>query len=168
MLAHVHGLAQSCSISPVNALEILQSCTKGFCSLAPSHRYHSKISVTDKTHSIPVQFPERHDDKEGGSGPRSRLHGSAATIGRYAALSPRPGSGYYQIYGLVQNCCISIAPAMEILQSCAKHSKRCIFYQYRAEPALTHLGRATHICVGKLTTIGSDNGLSPGRRQAII
>ena len=25
-----------------------------------------------------------------------------------------------------------------------------------------------HICVGKLTTIGSDNGLSPGRRQAII
>ena len=26
----------------------------------------------------------------------------------------------------------------------------------------------THICVGNLTTIGSDNGLSPGRRQAII
>ena len=26
----------------------------------------------------------------------------------------------------------------------------------------------THICVGKLTTIASDNGLSPGRRQAII
>ena len=33
---------------------------------------------------------------------------------------------------------------------------------------LTHWGRVTHICVGKLTTIGSDNGLSPGRRQAII
>ena len=29
-------------------------------------------------------------------------------------------------------------------------------------------GRVTHICVGKLTIIGSDNGLSPGRRQAII
>ena len=26
----------------------------------------------------------------------------------------------------------------------------------------------THICVSKPTTIGSDNGLSPGRRQAII
>ena len=26
----------------------------------------------------------------------------------------------------------------------------------------------THICVDKLTIIGSDNGLSPGRRQAII
>ena len=26
----------------------------------------------------------------------------------------------------------------------------------------------THLCVGKLTIIGSDNGLSPGRRKAII
>ena len=26
----------------------------------------------------------------------------------------------------------------------------------------------THICVGKLTIIGSDNGLSPGRCQSII
>ena len=34
--------------------------------------------------------------------------------------------------------------------------------------ALTHWGRMTHICVSKLTTFGSDNGLSPARRQAII
>ena len=33
---------------------------------------------------------------------------------------------------------------------------------------LTHWGRLTHICVSKLTIIGSDNGLSPGRHQAII
>ena len=33
---------------------------------------------------------------------------------------------------------------------------------------LTHWGRVTHICANKLTIIGSDNGLSPGRRQAII
>ena len=33
---------------------------------------------------------------------------------------------------------------------------------------LTHWGRETHICVGKLTIIGSDNGLSSIRRQAII
>ena len=33
---------------------------------------------------------------------------------------------------------------------------------------LTHWGRTTHICVGKLTNIGSDNGSLPGRRQAII
>ena len=34
--------------------------------------------------------------------------------------------------------------------------------------ALTHWARVTDIRVGKLTIIGSDNGLSPGRRQAII
>ena len=33
---------------------------------------------------------------------------------------------------------------------------------------LTHWGRVTHICISKLTIIGSENGLSPGRRQAII
>ena len=34
--------------------------------------------------------------------------------------------------------------------------------------SLTHWGRVRHICIGNLTIIGSDNGLSPGRRQAII
>ena len=33
---------------------------------------------------------------------------------------------------------------------------------------LTHWGRVTHIGVSKLTIIGSDNGLSPERHQAII
>ena len=33
---------------------------------------------------------------------------------------------------------------------------------------LTHWGRVTHICVSELNIIGSDNGLSPGRCQAII
>ena len=33
---------------------------------------------------------------------------------------------------------------------------------------LTHWGRVTHIYVDKLTIIDSDNGLLPGRRQAII
>ena len=33
---------------------------------------------------------------------------------------------------------------------------------------LTHWGRVTHMCVSNVTIIGSDNGLSPGRRQAII
>ena len=39
---------------------------------------------------------------------------------------------------------------------------------YSSRSGLTHWGRVTHICVNKLTIIGSDNGLSPGRRQAII
>ena len=33
---------------------------------------------------------------------------------------------------------------------------------------LTHWGRVMHICVSKLAITGSDNGLSPGRRQAVI
>ena len=33
---------------------------------------------------------------------------------------------------------------------------------------LTYWGRVTHICVNRLTIIGSGNGLSPGRRQVII
>ena len=33
---------------------------------------------------------------------------------------------------------------------------------------LTHWGPVTHICVSNLTIIGSDNGLAPGRHQAII
>ena len=34
--------------------------------------------------------------------------------------------------------------------------------------SLTHWGRVMHICVSKLTIIGSDNGLAPGRRQTIF
>ena len=34
--------------------------------------------------------------------------------------------------------------------------------------SMTHWGRLTPICVGNLTIIGSDNGLSPGRRHAVI
>ena len=33
---------------------------------------------------------------------------------------------------------------------------------------LTHWSRVTQICVGKLAIIGSDNGLSSGRRQTFI
>ena len=31
-----------------------------------------------------------------------------------------------------------------------------------------HWGQVTHLCISKLTTIGLDNGLLPGRHQAII
>ena len=46
-------------------------------------------------------------------------------------------------------------------------TKRLITYT-QAHNEVSHWGRVTHICVSKLTIIGSDNGLSPGRRQAII
>ena len=35
-------------------------------------------------------------------------------------------------------------------------------------PGLTHWGQVTHICVGKTTIIGSDNGLSPGWHPPVI
>ena len=42
------------------------------------------------------------------------------------------------------------------------------FYNLEVPSNLTHWGRKTHICVGKLNITGSDNCLSPGRHQAII
>ena len=57
---------------------------------------------------------------------------------------------------------------------CASLSFRLRYFDYfhlcgdNRMSGLTHWGRVTHICVCKLRTIGSDNGLSPGRRQAII
>ena len=38
----------------------------------------------------------------------------------------------------------------------------------KCKTGLTHWGQVTHICVSKLTIIGSDNALSPVQRQAII
>ena len=46
--------------------------------------------------------------------------------------------------------------------------RQSVFDGWTMAQWLTHWGRVTHICVGKLTTIGSNNGLSPGRWQTII
>ena len=48
------------------------------------------------------------------------------------------------------------------------HCALFVVFLLSASGTLTHWGRVTHICVSKLSIIGSDNGLSPGRRQAII
>ena len=52
------------------------------------------------------------------------------------------------------------------LRTCS--SSHSHWYLRHLASGLTHWGQVTHICVCKLTIIGSDNGLSPGRRQAII
>ena len=44
----------------------------------------------------------------------------------------------------------------------------CITFTLDFTLSITHWGWVTHICVGNLTIIGSDNGLLPYRRQAII
>ena len=50
------------------------------------------------------------------------------------------------------------------------HAKVYWAYDYlpMLELQLTHWGWVTHVCISKLPILGSDNGLSPGRRQAII
>ena len=54
-----------------------------------------------------------------------------------------------------------------LINPCARYHlvvKRCPSIRIH----LTHWGRVTHICVGKLISIGSDNGLSPERRRQAI
>ena len=51
---------------------------------------------------------------------------------------------------------------------CIFHPARTTFLLLAAHIPLTDWGQVTYICVSKQTTIGSDNGLSPGRHQAII
>ena len=55
----------------------------------------------------------------------------------------------------------------QIKSEIVQYEKSCPNDDYK-QTYLTHWGRVTHICVSNLTIIGSDNGLSPGRRQAII
>ena len=57
---------------------------------------------------------------------------------------------------------------------CKVSTVRCHYNAVRynmtphTSPQLTHRGRVTQICVSELTIIDSDNGLSPGRREAIL
>ena len=44
----------------------------------------------------------------------------------------------------------------------------CMYLETSIAFILTHWGQVTHICVSKLTTIWSDNGLAPDQCQAII
>ena len=63
------------------------------------------------------------------------------------------------------SCIISaILIGADVLAPCKWHS----INRLERPCLLTHWGRVTHICVCKQTSIGSDNGLSPGRCQAII
>ena len=58
----------------------------------------------------------------------------------------------YQCHNLRQTACKSMSRHMD----------------YCKISILTHWGWVMHICIDKLTIIGSENGLSSGQRQAII
>ena len=70
---------------------------------------------------------------------------------------------YICLLALICECQSKILPTLMILVYLRKFQISPVSLHY-----LTHWGRMTHICVSKLTIIGSDNGLSPDRRQAII
>ena len=55
-----------------------------------------------------------------------------------------------------------------IIKCCSIKFPYCFSNICLGSPLLTHWGRVTLICIIELTIIGSDNGLSPGWRQAII
>ena len=52
--------------------------------------------------------------------------------------------------------------------SCTHKKSSYLYFTHVLPATLTHWGRVTHIRVSKLNITGSDNGLPPGRRQAII
>ena len=51
---------------------------------------------------------------------------------------------------------------------CEKSQVTCVPNWVTGSIRLTHQGPVMHICISKLTIIGSDNCLSPDQRQAII
>ena len=54
------------------------------------------------------------------------------------------------------------------MENACSNQKESTCYILRDQHILTHWCRVTHICISKIITVGSDNGLSPGRCQAII
>ena len=63
---------------------------------------------------------------------------------------------------------IIIAWLLRYVSTAIGHWYEILWKQGSNKCLLTHWGRVTHVCVSKLTIIGSDNGFSPGRYHAII
>ena len=76
--------------------------------------------------------------------------------------------GEWKLTNFRLKCHWAIGDKSAIVQmiACAEQAIYWNIYATLGLNELTHW--ATHICVSKLTSIGSDNGLSPGRCQATI
>ena len=78
-----------------------------------------------------------------------------------------PGGEHQHIYGFIK-VLLNYTSLSKVMAQCKRDAtpvhKQWSFVNF----VLTHWGRVTHICFNNLTIIGSDNGLSPGRRQAIL
>ena len=71
----------------------------------------------------------------------------------------------FSIFQQYQKLHINNMLAFKVLYHSEKVTREAVVLYFSYS---THWGRVTHICVSKLTISGSDNGLSPGRHQAII
>ena len=71
-------------------------------------------------------------------------------------------------FGLIRACRGGLVLHCSVLSDAGGENDGSSAIFERSLLALTHWGRVTDICVCNLTITGSDNGLSPGRRQAII
>ena len=63
---------------------------------------------------------------------------------------------------IVYRMCVLVRFSVNMMQP----ASRLIAFSYWTSS--THSGRVTHICASKILIIGSDNGLAPTRRQAVI
>ena len=72
----------------------------------------------------------------------------------------------YREISLLQDLCFRFSIALKFDRR-QQHRRRSTHLS-NLNTILTHWGRVRHICVSQLIIIGSDNGLSPDRRQAII
>ena len=89
----------------------------------------------------------------------------------FNSVSERGHAQHWTTHAMDQHSGIIL---VQLMAWCHQFLQKVLFliklrlYFVSRNKALTHWGRVTHICVSKLTIIGSDNGLSPGQRQAII
>ena len=77
-----------------------------------------------------------------------------SSLGHYALISALEGSTHLRLMTHINVCIVC-------------HHWLSLPFRHHII-TLTHWSWVTHICISKLTSVGSDNGLSPGRRQAII
>ena len=106
-------------------------------------------------------------------GEDQRKHQSSASLAFCAGNSP--GTGEFPAQMASYADFFSIWWRHHGRRDCASHLKMKMkstdefqIFTLVSVTSLTHWGRVTHICVSEQTIIGSDNALSPGRRQAII
>ena len=159
-LLYFDGLVQDCSNSSVSAVELLQSCTKPSEYSDVFTKYSLKIPLHLAIGITVITLRQREN-----------CHHFANYIFKCIFLIKNVWISHKISLKFVPKFRINSIPALvQIMTWCQPGAKPL------SEPMmaslLTHIGVYLyiyrHICVGNLTIIGSDNGLSPDRRQAII